>query len=87
MGDHFWPALYPGIIVGLLYGFSLRGFANIVLGTIGGLIGSAIAYWGLVNAGLNEGLQSVAGMVALALLGACGATSLYMRLTNRPPAG
>lgn len=87
MGDHFWPALYPGIIVGLLYGFSLRGFANIVLGTIGGLIGSAIAYWGLVNAGLNEGLPSVAGMVALALLGAYGATSLYTRLTNRPPAG
>lgn len=86
MGDHFWPALYPGIIVGLLYGLSLRGFANIVLGIIGGLIGSAIAYWGLVNADLNEGLPSVAGMVVLALLGAYGATSLYTRFTKRPPA-
>jgi len=87
MDDHFWPALYPGIIVGLLYGLSLRGAANIVLGTVGGLIGSALAYWGLVNAGLNDGLPSVAGMVILALLGAYLATSIVRRISNRPPTG
>lgn len=84
MGDHFWPALYPGIIVGLLYGLSLRGTANIVLATLGGLIGSALAYWGLVNADLNEGLPSVAGMVALALLGAYLATTIFARFSKRP---
>lgn len=87
MGDHFWPALYPGIIVGLLYGLSLRGLPNIVLGALGGLVGSALAYWGLVTAGLNEGLPSVAGMVVLALLGAYGATSIFARMSNRPPTG
>ena len=87
MGDHFWPALYPGIIVGLLYGLSLRGLPNIVLGAIGGLVGSTLAYWGLVTAGLNEGLPSVAGMVVLALLGAYGATSIFARISNRPPTG
>ena len=87
MGDHFWPALYPGIIVGLLYGLSLRGLPNIVLGAVGGLAGSALAYWGLVSFGLNEGLPSVAGMVALALLGAYGATSIFAGISNKPPAG
>lgn len=85
MGDHFWPALYPGIIVGLLYGLSLRGLPNIMLGAAGGLIGSALAYWGLVSFGFNEGLPSVAGMVALALLGAYGATSIFARISNKPP--
>lgn len=77
MGDHFWPALYPGIIVGLLYGLSLRGLANIILATLGGLAGSALAYWGLVTTGLNEGLPSVAGLVVLAFLGAYGATAIF----------
>lgn len=85
MGDHFWPALYPGIIVGLLYGLSLRGLPNIVLGALGGLIGSALAYWVLVTAGLNEGLPSVAGMVVLALLGAYATTSIFARFSKTPP--
>jgi tetrahydromethanopterin S-methyltransferase subunit D len=87
MGDHFWPALYPGVIVGLLYGLSLRGLPNVVLGTLGGLVGSALAYWCLVTAGLNEGLPSVAGMVVLAFLGAYAATSIFGRISNRPPTG
>lgn len=87
MSDHFWPALYPGIIVGLLYGLSLRGASNILLGAFGGLVGSAFAYWGLVTADLNEGLPSVAGMVVLALLGAYGATSIFARISNRPSTG
>jgi xanthosine utilization system XapX-like protein len=44
MDDHFWPAMYPGLIVGILYGLSLRGVFNTVVATIGGLIGAAIAY-------------------------------------------
>lgn len=87
MGDHFWPALYPGIIVGVLYGLSLRGMSNIVLGAFGGLVGSALAYWGLVTADLNEGLPSVAGMVVLAVLGAYGATSIFARISSKPPTG
>lgn len=87
MGDHFWPALYPGIIVGLLYGLSLKGLPNAVLGSLGGLIGSALAYWGLVAVGMNEGLPSVAGMVVLALLGAYAATSIFARFSKPPPTG
>jgi len=70
MEAHFWPALYPGLIVGLLYGLSLRGLVNIVAGTLGGLVGSAIAYWASVTFGFDEGLVSVVSLVVLALLGA-----------------
>jgi hypothetical protein len=85
MGDHFWPALYPGLIVGLLYGLSLRGVANAVVGALGGLAGSALAYWALLTFGLNEGLVSVAGMVVLAALGAFCAIHIYARIV-RPTA-
>lgn len=85
MGDHFWPALYPGLIVGLLYGLSLRGIGNTVVGALGGLAGSALAYWALLNFDLNEGLVSVATMVILALLGAYCATYLYARIAGTTP--
>jgi tetrahydromethanopterin S-methyltransferase subunit D len=85
MGDHFWPAMYPGLIVGLLYGLSLRGTANAVIGALGGLVGSAIAYWALLTLGMNEGLVSVAGMVALAAIGAFCATNVYARVARANP--
>lgn len=85
MGDHFWPALYPGLIVGLLYGLSLRGTANAVIGALGGLVGSAVAYWALPALGMNEGLVSVAGMVALAAIGAICATTVYARAARTNP--
>ena len=30
MGDHFWPSAYPGIIVGLMYGFATGGIKTAV---------------------------------------------------------
>jgi hypothetical protein len=86
MGDHFWPALYPGIIVGVLYGLSLRGVGNTIIGALGGVAGAAIAYAVLVTVDLNNGLQSVVGLVALALLGAVLATRAFQWCSgSRPP--
>lgn len=82
MGDHFWPALYPGLIVGLLYGLSLRGPINIAAGTLGGLAGSAIAYWASVAFGFDEGLVSVLSLVVLALLGAACAVYIARQVTG-----
>ena len=65
MDDHFWPAMYPGLIVGILYGLSLRGVFNTVVATIGGLIGAAIAYAALIAANMNDGLPSVIGLIAV----------------------
>lgn len=85
MGDHFWPAMYPGLIVGILYGLSLRGAANIAISTVGALIGAAIAYAGLVAVELNDGLPSVIGLVAAALLGAYLLTNIASKLFGVSP--
>jgi hypothetical protein len=70
MGDHTWPAIYPGIIVGLLYGLSLGGLWNPPLGALGGLAGGALTVMILPLLGLEQGLAPVAVMVILSVLGA-----------------
>lgn len=82
MGDHFWPAMYPGLIVGILYGLSLRGVFNTAVAALGGLVGAAIAYEILLAVDLNDGLPSVIGLVAAALLGAYLLTSIAQRVLS-----
>jgi uncharacterized membrane protein YeaQ/YmgE (transglycosylase-associated protein family) len=79
MDDHFWPAMYPGLIVGILYGLSLRGVFNTVVSAIGGLIGAAIAYEILTAANLNDGLPSVVGLIVAAFAGAYLLTRIARR--------
>jgi len=80
MDDHFWPAMYPGLIVGILYGLSLRGVFNTVVATVGGLIGAAIAYEILVTLNMNDGLPSVISLIVAAFLGAYLLTNIARRL-------
>ena len=80
MGDHFWPAMYPGLIVGILYGLSLRGVFNTVVSALGGLVGAAIAYAALLAVDLNDGLPSVIGLVVAAFAGAYLFTSAAQRV-------
>jgi hypothetical protein len=82
MGDHFWPALYPGLIVGLLFGLSARGFWNVALALTGSLIGSAIAVTALFDGGLNDGLISVATTIAGAAFGAYAFLYLGRKLSS-----
>lgn len=70
MGDHIWPALYPGIIIGAVYGLSLRGLWNVILGALGGLAGGALSLAVTSQLGLTEGLPSLIVLVALSFLGA-----------------
>lgn len=85
MGDHFWPAMYPGLIVGILYGLSQRGIFNTAVAALGGLVGAAIAYAILLAVALTDGLPSVIGLVAAAFLGAYLFTSLAQRLARARP--
>ena len=80
MGDHFWPAMYPGLIVGILYGLSLRGVFNTVVSALGGLVGAAIAYAGLLAVDLNDGLPSVIGLIIGAFAGAYLLTSAAQKV-------
>jgi len=85
MDDHFWPAMYPGLIVGILYGLSLRGVFNTVVSALGGLIGAAIAYEILTAANLNDGLPSVIGLVVAAFVGAYLLTKVARRFAGEAP--
>jgi len=69
MNDHFWPSLYPGIIVALIIGFATGGIVAIIAGAIGGLIGSVAAYFMTAWMGLEE---SVASLIILILGASAG---------------
>jgi xanthosine utilization system XapX-like protein len=84
MDDHFWPAMYPGLIVGILYGLSLRGVANTIVAAVGGLLGAAVAYEILTSVNINDGLPSVLGLTITAFLGAYLLTSVARRFMNAP---
>ena len=56
MGDHFWPAVYPGIAVGLLYGLSLGGTRNIVLASLGALAAAFLSFTLMVPFFTEEGI-------------------------------
>jgi hypothetical protein len=85
MDDHFWPAMYPGLVVGILYGLSFRNFADTIFAALGGLIGAAIAYLLLKAANMNDGLPSVAGLVLSALAGAYLLTNAARLIRGRAP--
>lgn len=70
MGDHFWPSMYPGIIVGLLYGLSLGGLVNMTLGALGGLGGALLSYALFAQLTMMDGLLSLAGLIGASRLGA-----------------
>lgn len=69
MNDHFWPSLYPGIIVALLIGVATGGIFAILAGTVGGLIGSVGAYFLTAWLGLQDSVFSLAILLAGASAG------------------
>lgn len=83
IADHIWPALYPGILIGALYGLSLRGVWNFILGAVGGIAGAAVSLPLVAQLGLNEGFVSLVVLIALSFLGAFAFTRLSS-LIKRP---
>jgi hypothetical protein len=70
MGDHFWPSIYPCIAVGLLYGFALGGWKNAMLGAVGGLVASYLAFFFFTAFFSQDGMGPLAILLALSLAGA-----------------
>ncbi len=69
MGDHFWPSMYPGLIVGALLGLSRGGLLSTLVGAAGGLFGAAAAYLVLEWLGLEESALSLAALIVGAMAG------------------
>lgn len=70
MGDHFWPSAYPGIVVGLMYGFAVGGVRAALIGGVGGLIAAALALITLGDIVAGEGLLPLAALLGLSIAGA-----------------
>lgn len=83
MGDHFWPAVYPGLGVGLLYGLALGGWTNAATGAIGGLVAAFLGFVLFGSFLAEDGLLPLAVLLGLSLAGAFGGTSLARVLS--PP--
>lgn len=64
MNDHFWPSIYPGIIVAVLIGIATGGIVAIITGALGGLVGSIAAYFLTAWLGLDESTVSLAILIA-----------------------
>ena len=82
MDDHFWPSIYPAIAVGLLLGLAYGGLTQALLGTLGGLIGGAGAYFLSAAIGLQDGIASLAVLLGGAALGAYVLITLGKRLSK-----
>jgi hypothetical protein len=75
MGDHFWPAVYPGLVVGVLYGLSARGGLNAFLGALGGGLGAAVSLLVFEPFFLSDGLLPIGVLMAVSLGAAAGFVS------------
>jgi Na+/melibiose symporter-like transporter len=70
MGDHFWPSMYPGLIVGALLGLSRGGLMSTLAGAAGGLAGAVATYFVVDWLGFQESVVSLLALVAGATAGA-----------------
>lgn len=83
MGDHFWPAVYPGLGVGLLYGLALGGWTNVATGAIGGLVAAVLGFVLFGSFLAEDGLLPLAVLLCLSLAGAFGGTRIVRLVTPR----
>ena len=70
MDDHFWPSIYPGIIVGALLGLSRGGLLSTLAGAAGGLVGGAAGYFVVGWLGVQNDILSLAALIASAMAAA-----------------
>lgn len=82
MNDHFWPSIYPGIIVAVLIGIATGGIVAIITGAVGGLVGSVAAYFLTAWFGLDESALSLVILIAGASLGGYIGAQAGLRLTK-----
>jgi hypothetical protein len=82
MDDHLWPSLYPGIIVGILYGLGIGGWRATAPGGAGGLAGAAVAFFAVQWLAVPEGFVTFVASVAAAVAGAMLVLALLRRLAD-----
>lgn len=87
MDDHFWPSLYPGLIIGALIGFADGSIWSTVLGALGGLGGAFVAFYSVTMLAIEPGLVALIAIIAGSVVGAKLCTLLAAKITGRAAAG
>lgn len=66
MDGHFWPSIYPAIIVGVFVAFSARSLSlgSVFAGALGGLVGGVAGLLFLRAIGLDQGIIGSVGTMA-----------------------
>jgi uncharacterized membrane protein YeaQ/YmgE (transglycosylase-associated protein family) len=85
MDDHFWPSMYPGLFIGLIYGLAAGGWSNVALGCIGGLAGAIGSFFLLARLGLQEDFVTFASLILASLLGAYVLIAAVRAITGSKP--
>lgn len=83
MHDHFWPSLYPGMIVGGLVGLTFGGLTSVLTGIVGGTAGAAVMYFLTAWMGMEDSIVSLAALIGGATGGSYALTSLYSLWARR----
>ena len=83
MDDHFWPLLYPALIVGALYGLTRGGYLNLGLGMLGALAGAVLSFLCLMRLGIENAAATFVVLVISSWLGAFALISAMRVLLRR----
>jgi hypothetical protein len=87
MDDHFWPSVYPGLIVGALIGLADRSILATILGAAGGLAGAFGAFYAVTMLAIEPGIIPLAAVILGAVVVAKLTTFAVSKITGRPAAG
>jgi hypothetical protein len=87
MDDHFWPSVYPGLIVGALIGLADGSLLATLLGAAGGLGGAFAAFYLVTLAGLEPGVLPLAAIIVGAVAASKATVFALSKLTGRHAAG
>jgi hypothetical protein len=87
MDDHFWPSVYPGLIVGALIGLADRSILATVLGAIGGLAGAFAAFYAVTMLAIEPGIIPLAAIIIGSVIAAKLTTFGVAKIIGRPAAG
>ena len=82
MNDHFWPSIYPGIIVGALLGLARGGMLAVTAGALGGTAAAAAMYFIIASLGLEDSIVSLIALIAGAVVGSYLAAEGAARLSH-----
>ncbi len=87
MDDHFWPSVYPGLIVGALIGLADRSILATLLGALGGLAGAFAAFYAVTMLAIEPGIIPLAAIIIGSVIAAKLTVLVVAKITGRPAAG